>query len=130
MRIETATTEGIKISVTTRYKSNISNSANALYYFYYQVEIENKNNFPVQLISRYWRIFDLLKPIRIVEGEGVIGEQPKLEPGEQYQYTSGCDLSSEIGCMDGHYHFVNLETGAFLKVKIPKFQFFFPGRLN
>lgn len=130
MRIETATTEGIKISVTTRYRSNTSNSVNAVYYFYYQIEIENKNNFSVQLVSRYWRIFDLLKPVRIVEGEGVIGEQPKLEPGEQYQYTSGCDLSSEIGCMDGHYNFVNLETGMHFKVKIPKFQFLFPGRLN
>lgn len=70
----------------------------------------NENNFPVQLISREWYIFDSLGEPRIVTGLGVIGEQPILKLNESYDYASGCDLTSEMGLMKGIYTFKNLST--------------------
>lgn len=92
--------------------------------------MENKNSFPVQLISRDWYIFDSLNEVRIVSGLGVIGEQPILKPGEKFTYTSGCDLISEIGQMKGFYTFKNLGDGETLQVYVPDFKLEYPGKLN
>lgn len=130
MKSHTAITEGVKISVTTQFRPDFSRIHESLFYFHYKIEIENRNNFPVQLISRYWHIYDSLNPSRIVEGDGVVGNQPEFQPGEVYSYTSGCDLHSEMGYMEGFYKFRNLLTEEEFNVTVPRFDLIFPGRLN
>ncbi|MDX1446514.1 ApaG domain, partial [Lishizhenia sp.] len=90
--MNTAINSGVKISVSTQFRPDLSRVYQSIYFFTYKVEIENRNSFAVQLLSRYWRIFDSLAAPRTVQGEGVIGEQPIIEPGEVYTYSSGCDF--------------------------------------
>jgi uncharacterized protein affecting Mg2+/Co2+ transport len=78
----TALTSGVKISVETLYRKDLSNVENGLFFFNYRIVIENKNAFDVQLKSRFWHIFDSLNPAREVMGEGVVGEQPILASGQ------------------------------------------------
>lgn len=118
----TAITSGVKISVESLYRKDLSNIENELYFFNYRIVIENKNAFDVQLKSRYWYIFDSLNPAREVQGEGVVGEQPILSSGQKHVYVSGCDLHSEIGYMRGYYIFERLDTGERFKVEVPRFE--------
>ena len=89
--------EGITISVETYYQPEYSNPVNSEFMFAYRITIENNNAFPVQLLRRHWYIYDSNGSMREVEGEGVVGVQPQINPGESYQYISGCNLRSEIG---------------------------------
>jgi ApaG protein len=130
MKLHTATTEGVKISVETRFHSDFTNVNESLFYYHYKIEIENRNNFPVKLIRRNWLIFDSLNFPRSVDGEGVVGNTPELQPGEVFHYTSGCDLSSEIGFMQGFYTFENCITKEIFNVDVPRFELYFPGKLN
>ena len=129
-----AITKGIKITVTTLFRSDLTQLEKNLFFFNYSVKIENLSHNRVQLISRHWRIVDSLAPTRIIEGEGVIGEQPTLEPGEIHLYTSGCDLSSGLGFMEGHYHFVTIndqgEKTSKFNVSVPRFTLEYAGKLN
>lgn len=126
----TAVSEGIKISVETHYREDLSQGEKGFYFFSYNINIENQNNFEVQLISRYWKIFDSLEDPRVVEGPGVVGEQPFIEPEKGFSYLSGCDLKSEMGYMEGYYIFKNKLTGQYFKVSIPRFDMIYPFRLN
>lgn len=128
--MKTAVTSGVKISVESLYRKDLSNVENSLYFFNYRIVIENKNAFDVQLKSRYWYIFDSLNPAREVEGAGVVGEQPVLTPGQKHVYVSGCDLHSEIGHMHGYYIFEKVETGELFKVDVPKFNLFAKPKMN
>ena len=130
MKLHTAITEGVKISVTTQFRPDFSKVNESLYYFHYRIEIENRNNFAVKLKLRCWHIYDSLNPFRTIEGEGVVGNQPELQPGEIFNYTSGCDLHSEIGYMEGFYVFENLLTNEEFRVTVPKFDLIFPGKNN
>ncbi|RFC53449.1 Co2+/Mg2+ efflux protein ApaG [Brumimicrobium aurantiacum] len=129
-----AITKGIKITVTALFRSDLTQLKKNLYFFNYSIKIENLSHNRVQLISRYWRIVDSLAPTRIIEGEGVIGEQPVLEPGETHTYTSGCDLSSSLGFMEGYYNFstINDEGNKTVdfKVDVPRFSLEYGGKLN
>lgn len=129
-----AITKGIKITVIALFRPDLTQLEKQLYFYNYSIKIENLSHYRVQLISRHWRIVDSLSPIRIIEGEGVIGEQPTLEPGESHQYTSGCDLSSGLGYMEGHYNFVTIndkgETTNHFKVNVPRFKLEYEGKLN
>lgn len=128
-----AITKGIKITVTTSFQSELTRLDKNLFFFNYAIRIENLSDKRVQLINRYWRIVDSLAPTRIIEGEGVIGEQPTLAPGGVHEYTSGCDLSSALGYMEGHYEFISLNKGEkterFL-VEVPRFKLEYSGKLN
>lgn len=126
----TLSTAGIQISVTTNFRHDLSEINELQFFFNYHIVIENTNNYPVQLLSREWYIFDSLGEPRIVSGLGVIGEQPVLKPGETYEYTSGCDLHSEIGMMKGIYTFKNSLTDDTFQVFVPTFKLEFPGKLN
>ena len=126
----TAVTYGVKISVESIYRKDLSNAENSIFFFNYRVEIENKNSFEVQLLNRYWYIFDSLNPSREVRGDGVVGEQPILKPGEKHTYVSGSDIHSEIGYMKGQYSFINLETNEIFKVAVPHFQLISTPKLN
>lgn len=128
--MEALTTAGIKISVKTDFRGDLSELPEAQYFYNYHIEIENYNDFNVQLISREWYIFDSLGESRYVHGIGVVGEQPVLKQGDTYHYTSGCDLQSEIGMMKGFYTFKNLDNGELFEVFVPTFRLEFSGKLN
>lgn len=126
----TALTSGVKISVESLYRKDLSNVDNELYFFNYRIVIENTNPFDIQLKSRYWYIFDSLNPSREVQGEGVVGEQPILPPGKKHIYVSGCDLHSEIGFMKGYYIFERIDTRERFKVDVPRFELFAKLKMN
>lgn len=126
----TAITEGIKITVVSQFRPELSGLQVDVFYFDYKISIENFNSFPVQLLRRDWFIYDSLNAPKYVSGEGVVGQQPVLEAGETYSYSSGCDLKSEIGFMRGHYTFVNKRTGIEFPVLIPRFDLITPSKLN
>lgn len=126
----TQITDGVKVSVETMYQSEYSNPAQEHYMFAYKITIENLGDYTVQLMRRHWQIFDSNGSIREVEGEGVVGEQPVIEPGEQHEYVSGCNLKTDIGSMKGTYLMRRLLDNREVEVKIPEFQLVAPYRLN
>lgn len=121
---------GVEITVETFYQSDYSNPLNHEFMFAYRITIENHNGFAVKLLRRHWFIFDSNGDKREVEGEGVVGVQPVLEPNERYQYVSGCNLRSEMGKMFGNYLMENLNNKTTFQVKIPAFQMIFPFKGN
>ncbi|MFT5641080.1 MAG: ApaG protein [Cyclobacteriaceae bacterium] len=123
-------TKGVRISVQTEYQQEYSNPVQGHYVFTYQITIENLGDKTIQLLSRHWEIIDLTYLRREVEGEGVVGKQPILEPGQKHEYVSGCNLKSGLGKMYGYYMMERLVDGKVFKVKIPEFQMIVPFKLN
>jgi ApaG protein len=123
-------TEGVKVSVETHYQPDYSNPVNGEYMFAYKVTIENNNSFPVRLLHRHWHIFDSNSTHREVEGEGVVGVQPTIKPGESYHYVSGCNLRTELGRMHGTYTIENLSDQREFTVAIPVFDMVVPFKMN
>ncbi len=123
-------TEGVKVSVETLYQQEYSNPANEHFMFAYKVTIENMTGYAVQLMRRHWDIFDANGTRRQVEGEGVVGLQPVIEPGSQHEYVSGCNLKTEMGSMKGGYQMLRLMDNHEFSVKIPEFQLVVPYKLN
>jgi ApaG protein len=122
--------EGIEITVETFYQADYSNPLKGEYMFAYRITIENHNKFTVKLIRRHWFIFDSNAENREVEGEGVVGVQPILLPGENYQYVSGCNLKTEMGKMHGSYQMENENNKQLFSVNIPSFDLIAPSKLN
>jgi ApaG protein len=122
--------EGVKITVENAYQPEYSDPAQQEYLFAYKITIENNNSFPVQLLRRYWFIADSTGENREVEGEGVVGVQPVINPGKSYQYISTCNLQSELGKMKGMYLLENLHNKKTFEVIIPEFQLQVPFKLN
>ncbi len=129
-RKESLTTNGIRISVTPTYQATYSRPAQDRYIFAYQVVIENQGATTVQLLRRHWIIWDGDGHIREVEGEGVVGKQPVLAPGQRYEYSSWCDLNSGFGKMHGAFLMVAKEDGEAFQAGIPEFLLIAPVRLN
>jgi ApaG protein len=125
-----AITEGVQVLVNTQYREDLSQAINNQFFFNYRITLENHNPFEVQLIARDWYIFDSLNEPSFVSGSGVVGEQPILKPDQQFTYTSGCELTSEIGFMKGFYTFKNLTNGKLFQVIVPTFKLIYPPRLN
>ncbi|WP_298284842.1 Co2+/Mg2+ efflux protein ApaG [uncultured Lutibacter sp.] len=115
-------TNGIKISVISNFEGTSYRNYRLYYAFSYQVTIENQSNDTVQLLDRYWKIFDSLNNTEILEGSGVIGKKPILKPSQIHTYKSSCFLTSPIGAMKGYYNMVNFSTSKAFKVYIPTFQ--------
>lgn len=122
--------EGVEVSVETFYQPDYSNPISGEYMFAYRITLENHNSFPVKLHRRFWQIFDSNGSNREVEGEGVVGVQPVLQPGEQYQYVSGCNLRTEMGKMYGTYTMENLNNKTTFEVNIPMFEMIVPFKMN
>jgi len=122
--------EGVEISIETFYQKDYSNPLQNEYMFAYRITIENHNSFPIKLLRRYWEVFDSNTEQRIVEGEGVVGVQPLIMPGKNYEYVSGCHLKSELGKMEGYYTMENIENKELIKVNIPAFKLVAPVKLN
>ena len=126
----TATTNGIKISVETEYQPAYSSPVQFHYVFTYRITIENLSDLTIQLLRRHWFVHDVSKDVREVEGEGVVGQQPVLEPGQSHQYVSGCNLKSGMGKMHGTFLMEKIIDGNKFRVKIPEFTMFAPFILN
>ena len=123
-------TKGINISVETFYQPENSNPLNSEFMFAYRITIQNNNGFSVRLLRRHWFILEANATRREVEGEGVVGAQPLIESGKQYQYVSGCNLKTEMGKMYGTYLMENSLTKRKFEVTIPVFEMIFPYKLN
>ncbi len=123
-------TQGVKVSVETEYQPAYSNPDQFHFVFTYRITIENQSGFTVQLQRRHWHISDAGFEVREVEGEGVVGQQPVLEPGQAHQYVSGCNLKSGIGKMHGTYQMERVMDGAKFEVTIPAFTMVTPMKLN
>ena len=115
-------TKGIKISVANRFEGKMDNNSRPSFAFSYTITIENQSKFIVQLVSRRWEIIDALNNTEVVEGDGVIGVQPILQPGETHTYSSGCLLQSPLGAMQGAYKMMNFDTAEYFEVTIPTFK--------
>ena len=126
----TEITHGIKVSVTTQYLESHSKPDLRYFLFSYRIIIENTSEYAVQLLRRHWNIFDSAGDYKEVKGEGVIGQQPTILPGESYGYESGCNLSTEFGSMYGTYLMKRKVDGKTFSIKIPRFELVVPFRLN
>lgn len=120
MPLNTSITNGIKVSVISAYEDQHSNPREHKYVHSYSITIHNESHGTVQLMSRHWIIVDSDLTIREIKGDGVVGKQPILKPGEIYQYSSWCPLSTEIGKMYGTYQMRNRE-GTVFDVTVPAF---------
>lgn len=122
----TETTRSIRISVEPFYLTEQSEPDKERWVFGYRVTIKNEGDMAVKLLSRYWRITDGMGRVLEVRGAGVVGEQPRLQPGESFQYTSGTPLTTPSGIMVGTYQMIT-DDGERFDVKIPAFSLDAPG---
>jgi ApaG protein len=115
------TTRDIRISVRSFFLADQSQPEEGKYMWAYRIRIENVGREPVQLLRRTWHITDAHGDTQTVKGAGVIGQQPVLEPGETFEYTSGTPLKTPSGFMEGLYHMVTTGSGEKFDVAIPAF---------
>lgn len=115
-----AETRGIRVTVRPLYMEDESDPDENRYFWAYTVEVANLGDETVQLRTRFWHITDSLGRVQEVRGPGVVGEEPVLEPGESFEYTSGCPLATPGGIMLGHYT-METDDGETFEVEIPAF---------
>lgn len=120
-----AVTRSIVVEVEPFYVEERSDPERSRYFWAYRVTIENRSDGFVQLLSRYWHITDSAGRVEEVRGAGVVGDQPELNPGDSYQYTSGCPLSTSSGIMVGRYTMRN-DRDELFDVDIPAFSLDMP----
>ena len=121
-----ALTRDIEVTVEPYYLADQSDPDDSRYVWGYRVVIANHSTEPVQLVHRYWHITDQNGQVDEVSGPGVVGEQPRLDPGEVYEYSSGCPLDTPSGMMFGHYEML-MDDGSSFRVAIPAFSLDTPG---
>lgn len=122
-------TTDIQIFIETDFLEDQSNHNDDRFVFTYTVTIENTGVSPTQLVSRRWIITDSNGKVEEVQGEGVIGEQPVIRPGEAFSYTSGAVLETDVGIMTGTYHMIG-EDGQSFDASIPEFVLSVPRTLH
>jgi ApaG protein len=115
-----ATTQGVRVTVEPHFLEERSSPEEGRFFWAYTVQIENTDKRTVQLRSRYWRITDEQGRVEEVRGAGVVGEEPVLEPGAMFTYTSGCPLTTPSGIMAGWYQ-MERDDGSLFNVEIPAF---------
>ena len=115
-----ATTKDIRVHVESEFAPGRSNPPQNQWFFYYTIRIINEGRETVQLLSRHWVITDAMGATREVRGPGVVGKQPRLEPGQSFEYTSGCDLTTPFGSMRGTYQMITDQQEHF-EIVIPVF---------
>ena len=123
------TSRGVRVEVRTAYVPERSSPADSQYFFAYRIRISNVGDETVQLLSRHWIISDGEGNEEHVRGPGVVGEQPVLEPGEAFEYTSFCPLPTPFGTMHGTYLF-KTEDGSEFDAEIGQFTLVAPGAVN
>jgi ApaG protein len=124
-----ALTQGIRVEVESAYVAERSNPADAYFLFSYHVRISNQGPETAQLLSRRWVITDAEGRQELVEGPGVVGEQPILEPGQEFEYTSYCPLPTAVGAMQGAYRMVT-KSGQLFEAEIAPFTLSVPFAVN
>ena len=108
----------IKVLIKGEFAPELSNTKDSLFYFSYKVNIHNCGQSKVQLLSRHWNIKDALGRNRVVDGEGVVGEKPFINPGSNFEYQSYCPLETSFGSMKG-FDMMKDECGNCFKIPIP-----------
>jgi len=137
MKVNTLS-EHVIVSSTTAYIEQQSDIKNNRFVFAYKMTISNQSEETVQLLSRHWIIQDANLKIEEIYGEGVIGEQPVIKPGDSYSYTSGAILETEIGTMEGRYFLISKPNNSIeekfkdaeFEISIPKFTLTIPRTLH
>jgi ApaG protein len=124
-----ATTDGVTVRVSVSYLPEQSEPERGRWFWAYHIRLENEGAESVQLLTRHWVITDGRGARHSVEGEGVVGEQPVIEPGASFDYVSGCPLATPSGAMQGSYQMIRAD-GAVFAVEIPRFSLFAPAVLN
>jgi len=119
----------IRIHVATQYVVDQSEPEIDRYVFAYTITIENRSDVPAKLLSRHWVITDANGKVQEVSGDGVVGEQPRLDPGETYRYSSGAVLETPVGAMQGSYR-MQADDGIDFDAPIPPFTLAVPGMLH
>jgi len=127
--VSSAVTDGIRVSVEATYVAEQSAPRSRRYVFAYTVKISNEGSAPAQLKSRHWVITDGDGRVEEVRGPGVVGQQPLLEPGQHFEYTSGCVLPTPRGHMHGTYQMYRAD-GSMFDATIASFQLSLPYSLN
>jgi len=122
-------TRTVRIIVQPRYVAEQSSPEDQQYLFAYHITIRNEGDQPVQLLARHWVITNGEGRVEEVRGPGVVGYQPKLNPGQEFQYTSGCPLNTPVGTMHGSFQMVT-ETGESFDARIAPFRLAVPQVLN
>lgn len=114
------TTHNVKVEVVPQFLDSESRPQDDHYIWAYRITITNQGTTSIQLKNRYWQIVDARGQFEVIEGPGVVGEQPVLEPGESYTYESGTPLKTPSGIMMGHYEMVNAQ-GVGFEANVPAF---------
>jgi ApaG protein len=122
-------TAGISVTVRPRFERLVAIDQKIQHVFSYEVTIENNSDVTVQLLSRKWIIIDGNKTKKIIEGDGVVGQQPVLEPGQSHTYNSWCPMITPVGKMYGYFKMINTSKKTF-KAIVPEFLFHTPYILN
>jgi len=121
--------DAIEVRAVAQYIEEQSSIEANRYVFAYRITIRNTGQAPAQLVSRHWIITDAEGAVQEVEGAGVVGKQPLLRPGEQFEYTSGCTIATPVGTMKGSYRMV-AEDGSRFDAPVPEFTLAMPRTLH
>jgi ApaG protein len=124
-----ALTDGLRVVVRARYSAEHSDPARSHWFFLYTIQISNEGSQTVQLTDRHWIILDGSGRTEEVQGEGVVGQQPVLEPGQMFEYTSGCPLSTPFGSMSGSYR-IQRSDGTTFDAEIGLFELIQPHAIH
>ena len=124
-----AVTRSVRVQVAARYSPEHSEPARDLWFFLYTIRISNEGHETVQLRSRHWIITDATGRVEEVKGPGVVGRQPVLEPGQSFEYTSGCPLPTPFGTMRGTYS-MTTPSGRQFEAEIAAFSLREPGSIH
>lgn len=124
-----AVTDRISVTADPAYVPERSDPREGRFFFSYHIRITNDSDRAVRLISRQWLVVDGLAQREVVKGMGVVGEQPRLEPGQTFEYTSYCPLSTPTGSMEGRFEMIG-DDGSLFWVHIDRFFMFVPAILN
>ncbi len=115
-----ATTRGVTVRVSVSFMEEQSEIRRGRWFWAYHIRIENEGPLPVQLISRHWEITDGHGALHLVDGEGVVGDQPVIAPGDSYDYVSGCPLATPNGAMEGSFQMIGAD-GMHFDAAVPAF---------
>ncbi|MGE0114031.1 MAG: Co2+/Mg2+ efflux protein ApaG [Steroidobacteraceae bacterium] len=127
--MSTSVTHKIRVDVSTSYVDDQSIPDESRYVFSYTITIHNEGTVPARLLTRHWVITDANGKVQEVRGEGVVGEQPHLQPGQGFRYSSGAVIETPVGAMQGSYQMV-ADDGAHFDAEIAPFRLAKPGLLH
>ena len=129
MALAEAISHDFQVTAISRFMPERSNQEIPIFFFAYWITIKNQGVTPAQLLNRYWHIMDADGRVNEVRGEGVVGEQPLIHPGQSFEYNSFCPLPTKFGFMNGHYEMQREDKNTF-QVEIPQFHLATPQSAN